>query len=253
MKYKIKKNLIWSIIPAKGNSKRIKRKNLKKIDNIELFLYSVLISQKSTKISKTFISTEDRKILKIAANHGAETPFLRPKKFSKFYSEDHEYIFHFLNFILKNYSTIPEYIVQLRPTTPFRSLIDINKAINLIKSKKKSTSLRSSHLADHPPEKQFRIKKDFYCDINLIPDEIDLFNKPSQFFRKTYEPNGYIDILKTEFLLKNKNKKKLIYGNKILPFITEKKIDIDTIEDFNYAQKIKNKDKIEIKKFFKKK
>ena len=252
MKYKIKKNLVWSIIPAKGNSKRIKKKNLKKIENIELFLYSVLISLKNKRISKTFISTDDPNILKIARDNGAEAPFLRPKKFSKFYSEDYEYIFHFLDYIKNNYTSIPEYIVQLRPTTPFRGINDINKAINFIKTKKNATALRSSHLADHPPEKQFRIKNNFYCDVNLLPDEKDLFNKPSQLFRRTYEPNGYIDILKTEFLLKN-IKKKLIYGNKILPFITKKMIDIDTIEDFDFAQKIKTKNKTEIKNFYRKK
>ena len=252
MKYRIKKNLIWSIVPAKGSSKRVKKKNLKKIESIELFLYSVLISLKNKKISKTFISTEDPQILKIARDYGAETPFLRPKKFSKPYSEDYEYIFHFLDYIKENYTIIPEYIVQLRPTTPFRATSDINKALNFIKKKSDSTSLRSSHLADHPPEKQFRIKKNFYCDVNLLPDKKDLFNKPSQLFRRTYEPNGYIDILKTEFLLKSR-KKKLIYGDKILPFITKKMIDIDTIEDFDFAQQIKNRNKMEIKKLYKKK
>ena len=251
MKNQIIKNLVWSIIPAKGKSVRIKNKNLKKISNIELFLYSVLMSVNCKKISKTFVSTESKKIAKISKKYGAIVPFLRPKKLCLKSSEDHEYISHFLKFIIKEYEFLPEFIIQLRPTTPFRSEKEINAALKLLKKFKKSTSLRSSHIADHPPEKQFRIKNNYYCDINFKEDKKDLFNKPSQLFEKTFEPNGYVDILKTDFLLKNIDKK-LIYGPRITPFITSKKIDIDTLEDFIYAESTKNSNKDIIKKYYKK-
>lgn len=251
MKKRIVKNLVWSIIPAKGKSSRVRNKNLKKISNIELFLYSVLVAINTKNISKTFVSTDDIKIAKISKKYGALVPFLRPKKYSLKTSEDHEYISHFVKFILKNYDLLPEYIVQLRPTTPFRSVIDINKALEYLKRNNTSTSLRSSHIADHPPEKQFRIWGNYYCNVNLKRDKRDLFNKPSQLFKLTYEPNGYVDILKTNFLVKNIGKK-IIYGQKILPFITSKKIDIDTIEDFIYAENIKDKNKGIIKKYYKK-
>ena len=81
MKDRIVKNLVWSIIPAKGKSFRIKNKNLKKLSNIELFLYSVLVSINNKEISKTFVSTDDKKIAKISEKYGGLAPFLRPKKF----------------------------------------------------------------------------------------------------------------------------------------------------------------------------
>ena len=66
MKNRIVKNLVWSIIPAKGKSSRIKKKNLKKLSSIELFLYSVLVSTNNKKISKTFVSTDNKIIAKIS-------------------------------------------------------------------------------------------------------------------------------------------------------------------------------------------
>ena len=66
VKKRIVKNLVWSIIPAKGKSSRVRNKNLKKISNIELFLYSVLVAINTKKISKTFVSTDDKKIAKIS-------------------------------------------------------------------------------------------------------------------------------------------------------------------------------------------
>ena len=102
-------------------------------------------------------------------------PFLRPKKISGFKSEDYEYVNHFLNFIKKKYDYLPEFIIQLRPTSPFRSIKELNRAIKNIKKDVKATSLRSSHLADHPPEKQFRIKNKYYCNIDLKKIRNDIY------------------------------------------------------------------------------
>ena len=243
MKYRIKKNLIWSLIPAKGYSKRVKKKNLRKINNLSLVCYSVIFSTMSKLIKKTYVSTDSEEIRKLSKMHGAAVPFLRPKKMSKYQSQDYEYVYHFLDYIKKNEEFLPEYILQLRPTTPFRSIKLIDKAITKLKKFRNADSLRSSHIASHPPEKQFRVNKNFYTDINLKKIKNDNFNKPSHYFKTTYEPNGYIDILKTSFLLKNKGK---IYGKNILSFVTPKAIDIDTEEDFEYAQNYKSPEKKKI-------
>ena len=245
MTINIKKNLVWSLIPAKGYSKRVKEKNIRKINNLSLVCYSVLVSIMNKNINKTFVSTDSNKIKKLVEKYGANVPFMRPKKISKYKSEDYEYVYHFLDHIRKKEEFLPEFILQLRPTTPFRSNKIIDKALAKIKKFKNSDSLRSSHIASHPPEKQFRSKRQFYTDINLNDIRDDTFNKPSHFFKTTYEPNGYIDILKTNFLLKNKKK---IYGKKILSFVTPKAIDIDTEYDFKYAEKYNSLEKNKILK-----
>ena len=109
--------------------------------------------------------------------------------------------------------------------------------------------MRSSHIASHPPEKQFRVKKNFYVDVNLKKIKDNSFNKPSHFFKETYEPNGYVDILKTSHLIKNK---KNVYGKNILFYLTEKIIDIDTLEDFEFARNYNSQEKKKILKEYKK-
>lgn len=244
--FKIKKNFIGCIIPAKSYSKRIPKKNLIKINDFCLLDYSIMIAEK---ISQTiFVSTDGMKLKKRSEKFGNYCPILRPKKFSKFLSNDKDYVFHYIDYLLDKKKELPEYLIQLRPTTPFRNIGLLKKAIKLIKSNKSASSLRSASIASHPPEKIFRSKGIFYTDFldKRILNENS--NLPSQYFKETYIPNGYIDILKMENLLK----KKSLYGNKILKFITPEIIDIDTYDNLKLAQSISNIEKTIIIKDLKK-
>ena len=123
----------------------------------------------------------------------------------------------------------------MRVTTPFREIKILRKAISMIKKETNSTSLRSTELFSHPIEKVFSSKGMYYQDYkgNKMKKKKKKFNKPSQYFKKIYKPNGYVDILKTKHLLKNKN----IYGNKILKFVTPKIIEVDDEGDVNILKK----------------
>jgi len=158
---------------------------------------------------------------------------MRPKKISKKFSNDDSYIFHFLSFLEKEDNYLPEFILQMRVTSPFRNTKVIKKAIDKIKKNPKSTSLRSTEVFSHPIEKVFTSNNSFYQDYKGSKIKNEIFNKPSQYFKDIYKPNGYVDILKTKHLLKNKN----IYGDKILKFITPKIIEIDDEEDLNLLKK----------------
>ena len=107
--------------------------------------------------------------------------------------------------------------------------------------------MRSASIASHPPEKIFKIKGIFYTDFLDKKILNENSNLPSQYFKETYIPNGYIDILKMENLLK-----KSLYGNKILKFITPEIIDIDTYDNLKLAQSISNIEKTIIIKDLKK-
>ena len=149
--FKIKKNFIGCIIPAKSYSKRIPKKNLIKINDFCLLDYSIIIAEK---ISQTiFVSTDGMKLKKRSEKFGNYCPILRPKKFSKFLSNDKDYVFHYIDYLLDKKKELPEYLIQLRPTTPFRNIGLLKKAIKLIKSNKSASSLRSASIASHPPEK----------------------------------------------------------------------------------------------------
>ena len=127
---------IVSIIPARQNSQSIKNKNLAKLGNKPLIYYSIKAALKSKMISRVIVSTDSKKIMQLAKSFGAEAPFLRPKKLSKTNSSIHEVAIHAINFIEKKENSKIPSIVVLQPTSPLRSFIDIDKAIELfIKSK----------------------------------------------------------------------------------------------------------------------
>ena len=230
---KIKKNTIYALIPIKEKSKRLKNKNFIKIRNKYLFEHTISTLKKCKFINKIYISTDSQKAANIAEKkYKIDIPFLRPKNISQNLSDDKSYIFHFLSF-LKKQEFLPEYIMQMRVTTPFREVRILEDAISLIKKKSESSSLRSTELFSHPIEKVFSSSGNYYQDYKGKKIKNESFNKPSQYFKNIYKPNGYIDILKTKHLLKNKN----IYGNKILKFVTPKIIEIDDEEDVNFLKR----------------
>ncbi len=234
LKKYIIKNETWAIIPARSASKRVKNKNIVDINGFPLISYSITISKQIKEIKKTFVTTDSKKIKKISEKYGAEVPYLRSKKISGDKSVDKEYFDEFINFFVKK-KYLPEFIIQLRPTTPFRDTLVLKKALKLLHSKKNYTSLRSSSISSHPVEKLFRIKNNTYTDINYKKTNENIFNKSGQLFEKTYKPNGYVDIIRTKNLFSSK-----LYGNKILPFLTSNTLDIDTPEDLQICRSISN-------------
>lgn len=233
----IKKNEIWGLIPARAGSTRIKNKNIIKINSYPLISYSIILSKQIKEISRTFVTTDSKNIQSVSNKYGAETPFLRSKKISHSKSLDIEYFKEFINFfILKG--ILPEYIIQLRPSTPFRDINIVKKAIRIMKKSRSYSGLRSSSIFSHPPEKLFRIKNKKYTNIFFKKTKESIFNAASQSYPPTYLPNGYVDIVKTSNLFKSQ-----LYGDNILPLITPKIIDIDQPEDLNLAKVTLNKEK----------
>ena len=143
-------------------------------------------------------------------------------------STDRDFFIHAMNWFKDNENTVPEYWVQLRPTTPLRNPEKIDKAISMILSDDTATSLRSGHKAPESPLKWF-IKRDNYFK-GLIENEE--YNLPKQSFEDVYIPDGYVDIVKASFLLNNEK----IHGENIIAFESPVCTEIDSIEEFNYLE-----------------
>lgn len=226
----LEKNILC-IIPARGGSKGVPKKNIKDLNGNPLIHYSIVTSQESTYINKIIVSTDSQEIADVAEKLGVSVPFLRPKEISIDTSLDIEYIKHTLLWLEKNQAYKADYIVLLRPTTPIRKAIEIDKALEILSNNTLASSLRSSHKAAETPLKWFKTKDGFYTP---ICSEITLAdtNQPRQAFEDVYIPNGYVDILKTETVQKNSN----MYGEKILHFETVHSYEIDTMEDFEFIE-----------------
>jgi len=229
------RNKIWAIIPARSGSKSIKDKNLKKIGGRSLIEHSIRSAKQINQVEKIIVSSDSKEYLKIANKIGVDILHHRSIKASKDNSTDLDF---FKDFI-KNYSIkdLPDFFIHLRPTTPIRKKKYLNDAVRLfLENHKKFTAMRSASKMSESSFKTFIIKDSKLCSINNN-FKLDFFNNPKNSFPNTYFPNGYIDIIKTKNILKN-----FIHGNKVLPYLTKGRIiDIDTLDDLQYANFIYKK------------
>ena len=217
-----------AIIPARSGSKTLTDKNIKSLSGHPLIAYSIAAAKLSKKIDRVIVSTNSQEYAAIAQHYGAEVPFIRPDLFSSDASTDREFLIHAMNWLNDNENQIPEYWVHLRPTTPLRNIEVIDKAIESIQNDKKSTSLRSGHVAPESPLKW--LKKNGQYFEGFLNDEG--FNLPKEAFDKVYVPDGYVDIIKSSFILNSKE----IHGSFMIGFESPVCVEVDSLEEFNYIE-----------------
>jgi len=224
-----------AIIPARSGSKSIKDKNIKLLCGHPLISYSIIAAKLSKKINRVIVSTDSEEYAEIASNYGAEVPFIRPSLLSSDASSDREFLIHAMKWLKENENSCPEFWVHLRPTTPLREPNIVDKAIDLMYSNPNSTSLRSGHKAPESPLKWFIERDGFFK--GLLSDE--KYNLPKESFEDVYIPNGYVDILKSSFILKNEK----VHGDSMLSFISPVSTEVDSIEEFDIIEYQINKNK----------
>ena len=126
---------ILVLITARKNSKRLPKKNLKKIGNRTLVEWSINSVKNINEIVDIFVSTDDSKILKISKKNGAISPWLRPKYLSNDNASSENTVMHAVKWYEKKVQKVDGFLL-LQPTTPFRSKTILKKAINSFKKKK---------------------------------------------------------------------------------------------------------------------
>jgi len=238
-------NEVVALIPARSGSKGVKDKNIKKLYGHSLLEWSINAALKSKLIDRVFLSTDSKKYADMGERYGAEVPFLRPAKISGDDSSDLDFVLHALD-EFKKINLHPKYLVHIRPTTPIRDPDLIDSAISLFMTSNDFSSLRSVHKMSESSYKTFEITDRFLTPLPLaLVEKVDS-NAPRQTFPETYQANGYVDILQTDYILANKN----IHGDQILPFITDTAFEVDTIEDFNYLEYLTSSSDEIFKKIF---
>ncbi len=230
----MKRNIV-AIIPARSGSKSIKDKNIQILGDVPLIAWSINTCKKSKLINNIVVSTDSKKYAAIAKKYGAHQIILRPKNISHSKSTDYEVINHAIeNLKSDNY----EFLALIRPTTPLRKVEIIDKALNYF-IKSKHNSLRSIHENPETSYKSLEINsKNLLKPLQGLKFSLEDLNKPKEFFKKTYIPNGYIDIFKKNYVLKNKK----LFGNKVYGFITENVTEIDSYIEYEFLKyQVKNK------------
>lgn len=224
---------IVSIVPARSGSKGLPDKNIKELGGYPLLAWSIRASQRSKYIEATYISTDSNEYADIGVRHGAIAPYIRPDYLSNDSSTDYDFISHFLNY-LKSHDSLPDLLVHLRPTTPFRDPILIDRAIEeAVINSENITALRSVHEMAETAYKSFEFKSNkFLVRTFTKSEELDSANAARQTLPPTYQANGYVDILFPNMILETKK----LHGNQVLGFRTPSVIEIDTVEEFKLCE-----------------
>jgi N-acylneuraminate cytidylyltransferase len=232
LNYIIEPQVIAAIIPARGGSKGVPRKNIKPLGGVPLLAYSIAAAQLSNYISRAIVSTDDEEIAEIAKRFHADVPFMRPAEFATDAAGDYEVIRHAIDWLGENEGIIPGYFVHLRPTTPLREIALVDEAIRMFCAVDGFTSLRSAHPAPESPYKWFRMKgKDQFQSFipNLSNEDI---NHDRRSYPTAYVPDGYVDIIKTEQLLATG----MVHGEKMMAYISPDCTEVDTLREFELLE-----------------
>ncbi len=216
-----------AIIPARGGSKRLPRKNVLDLCGKPLIAYTIEAALKSKYINKVIVSSDDEEILNISSNFGADI-IKRPIDLAN----DTATTFDTIKHTIDNFEKY-DYIVLLQPTSPLRNEKHIDEAMELLE-KKKADAIVSVCEMEHSPLWSNTLPKDGNMN-NFLKDEI--LNKRSQDLEKFYRLNGAIYICKTEKLIENKS---FFLKDNIFAYIMnrENSVDIDEEIDFKIAEVI---------------
>lgn len=230
----MKKNKIIAIIPARGGSKGIPKKNIVEINGKPLISYTIDVAKKSKLIDRIIVTTDNNEIAEISKKYGAEVPFIRPSDLAEDHVPTYPVIRHTLNWLDENENYKPDLIVILEPTFPIRTPDEVDIAINKIQKDEEADSLRSVIEPFQNPFKMWKIKNKYLTP--LIETGNDSYEKPRQTLERIYWQNGHIYISRYETIMNKEN----IHGDKILPYILDesKFIDVDTKKDLELLRKV---------------
>jgi len=225
---------VLALIPARGGSKSIPRKNILSFAGFPLISYSIAAALEANTITRVIVSTDDDEIAQVARQYGAETPFLRPPEFSGDETPDLPVFVHALNWLAKKENYHPEIVVQLRPTSPMRRKWHIDQAVYRLIEHPEADAVRTVCEPFQNPFKMWRIQADGFMRPLLETDYSEPYNMPRQVLPTVYWQTGYVDAAWSETILE----KNSMTGERILPLIIDPSewIDIDSLADWRRAE-----------------
>lgn len=229
---------VLAIIPARGGSKSIPRKNIRSLAGHPLIAYSIAAGLAARTITRLVVSTDNEEIAGVARRYGAEVPFLRPAKYSQDNTTDLPVFRHALEWLREKESYQPEIVVQLRPTSPFRRVRHIDQAVNLLLEHPQADAARTVCIPFQNPFKMWRIHPDGFMQPlgRELGIEDEPYNQPRQVLPEVFWQTGYVDACRANTILE----KHSMTGERILPVVINQSewIDIDSPDDWLRAERL---------------
>lgn len=218
---------ILALIPARSGSKSVVNKNIRKINGKPMMAYSIEHAKASKYINRIIVSTDSEEYAQIAREYGAETPFIRPAEYATDTALDIDVFAHALSFLKEKEDYVPDIIVQLRPTYPFRDPADIDAMIEIMLNDETVDAVRSIKKNEVVPHKMWYLGEDGTLD-PILKDIPEAYNMPRQQLPDTYYQNGNVDLLRP----RNVTELHSMTGKKIKGYVMKEMYDVDTEADF---------------------
>ncbi len=193
-----------ALIPARGGSKGILRKNIRDFAGYPLVAWSIAAGLGAELVTRVIVSTDDEEIATVAREYGAETPFLRPAEFAQDNTTDLPVFEHALEWLRENEGYVPDVVVQLRPTSPIRPRACVDDAIKILLAHPDADCARGVVSAGQNPHKMWRLPEGEHAPMqNLLDVEgiAEPYNAPRQSLPPVYWQTGHIDAIRTTSIL----------------------------------------------------
>jgi CMP-N,N'-diacetyllegionaminic acid synthase len=225
----IRGKTVLAIIPARGGSKGVPRKNIRELAGKPLIAWTIEAAKQSAYIDRLIVSTDDWEIAEVAKRYGCEVPFLRPRELAKDDTPGIAPILHALE-------TLPSYdlVVLLQPTSPLRTTADIDGCIEKCVSKQANACV-SVTVADKTPYWMYLLSSSDTLE-PVIPGGQTVLRR--QDAAPVYVLNGAVYVACADWLVQSKSFLEKETIGYVMP--VERSIDIDNELDFYLAETIMN-------------
>ena len=223
-----------AIVPARGGSKSIPRKNIRPMGGVPLLAYSSDAGLTARMVDRVIVSTDDEEIADIARAWGADVPFLRPAALAGDDTPDLPVFQHAIDWLEVNAGCVPEIVVQLRPTSPLRPPDCVDAAIDLLRRDETIDSVRGVIQATQNPYKMWRLDPDDTMTPLLAREGVEPYNRPRQELPQTYWQTGHVDAIRTKVIREQAS----MSGNRIRALVLNAAYacDIDTEADWRRTE-----------------
>lgn len=216
------------IIPARGGSKRIPRKNIRDFCGKPVIAYSIEQALASGCFDKVIVSTDDHEIASVAKSYGAEIPFLRPENLSDDYTNTNDVIKHAIQSYLSQGESV-SLVCCIYATAPFIDAKYLKQAYTKLIESDKSYSFSVTSFA-FPVQRAIRINKNDEIEA-MWPENIQT---RSQDLEEAYHDAGQFYWGKAEAFMSDE----VIFSNASIPVVLQRHLvqDMDTLEDWCRAE-----------------
>lgn len=226
---------VVAVIPARGGSKGIPRKNLARVAGRPLIAWSIEAGLAAASVDRVVVSTDDEEIAEVARTLGAEVPFLRPTELARDDTPDLPVFQHLLDELdapgAAGQRTSVELLVHLRPTSPLRPEGLVDEGIRLLRADADADSVRSLSAPPKTPYKMWRVEHGVLEPLIGGWDR-ELFNQPRQQLPEVWVHDGVLDVVRAAVVRTGS-----MCGRRVLPLFTPPgtAVDIDTPDDLDRA------------------